>query len=344
MPRLTVLMPTYNVAPWVEESIRSVLNQTYHDFELLVVDDGSTDDTLDRIRSIQDSRIRIAAFPDNVGLADNLNRGLDIIHTELVARMDGDDIAEPDWLETGVKILDSHPEVGICSFGFQFFGTQNTLVRFPEQHEDSKAQMLFGCTVIVPVFRKSVFSNNNLRYRTDTFPAEDYSLWAEAYRVTQVYNVQRTLFHYRTHPSQISTARREAQIVKSNEVRMKMLEWMSPDFNDEEKRYFLNIFVPCKIEQKHDIAALQRFANLLVSRNTQGHYSNDALRNKFDSHIAYGVLEFAERTYFAQRYTPMALVRLVLSGLYPILPKKNRHKILVKCLLFYKSQSDCKRL
>lgn len=336
MPRLTVLMPTYNVAPWVEESIRSVLNQTYRDFELLVVDDGSTDDTLDRIRSIQDSRIRIAAFPDNVGLAENLNRGLDIIDTELVARMDGDDIAEPDWLETGVKILDSHPEVGICSFGFQFFGTKNTLVRFPEQHEDSKAQMLFGCTVIVPVFRKSVFSNNNLRYRTDTFPAEDYSLWAEAYRVTQVYNVQRTLFHYRTHPSQISTALREAQIVKSNEVRMKMLEWMSPDFNDEEKRYFLNIFVPCKIEQKHDIAALQRFANLLVSRNTQGHYSNDALRNKFDSHIAYGVLEFAERTYFAQRYTPMALVRLVLSGLYPILPKKNRHKILAKCLLMKK--------
>lgn len=336
MPRLTVLMPTYNVAPWVEESIRSVLNQTYRDFELLVVDDGSTDDTLDRIRSIQDSRIRIAAFPDNVGLADNLNRGLDIIHTELVARMDGDDIAEPDWLETGVKILDSHPEVGICSFGFQFFGTKNTLVRFPEQHEDSKVQMLFGCTVIVPVFRKSVFSNNNLRYRTDTFPAEDYSLWAEAYRVTQVYNVQRTLFHYRTHPAQISTARHEAQIVKSNEVRLKMLEWISPDFNDEEKRYFLNIFVPCKIEQKHDIAALQRFANLLVSRNTQGHYSNDALRNKIDSHIAYGVLEFAERTYFAQRYTPMALVRLVLSGLYPILPKKNRHKILAKCLLMKK--------
>ena len=122
MPRLTVLMPTYNVATWVEESIHSVLNQTYHDFELLIVDDGSTDDTLDRVQSIQDSRIRIAAFPDNVGLAENLNRGLDIINTELVARMDGDDIAEPDWLESGVRILDTHPEVGICSFGFQFFG------------------------------------------------------------------------------------------------------------------------------------------------------------------------------------------------------------------------------
>lgn len=326
-------MPTYNVAQWVEEAIQSVLKQTYRDFELLVVDDASTDDTLAHVRSIQDPRIRIAAFPDNVGLAENLNRGLGLINTELVARMDGDDIAEPDWLETGVHVLDTMPKVGICSFGFQFFGTKTSLVRFPEHNEDSKAQMLFGCTIIVPVFRKSVFSDNHLRYLTETFPAEDYSLWARAYRVAKVYNVQRTLFHYRTHPTQISTARREAQIVKSNEVRLQMLEWLSPCFSDDEKRYFLDDFVPCLINNKDDIDVLRRFADLMVSRNTQGHYSSDALRRKFDSHIAYGVLEFAERTYFAQRYTPIALVRLITDGLYSAMPAKNRYKLIVKCLL-----------
>lgn len=334
MARVTVLMPTYNVAPWVEEAIQSVLNQTYRDFELLVVDDASTDDTLDCVRTIDDPRIRIAAFPNNVGLAENLNRGLDIIDTELVARMDGDDIVEPDWLETGIKVLDTHPEIGICSFGFQFFGAKTSLVRFPEQHEDSKAQMLFGCTVIVPVFRKSVFSDNQLRYSTEAFPAEDYMMWANAYRVTQVYNVQRTLFHYRTHASQISTARREAQIAKSNEVRLKMLRWLNPDFTDEEKRYFLDSFVPCKIESKEDIAKLKRFAQLLISRNTYGNYSNEALRQKFKFHIAYGALEYVERTYFPHRYSPFALFRLLVSGLYSTLPAKNSRKILVKCLLF----------
>ena len=327
-------MPTYNVAPWVEEAIQSVLNQTYHDFELLVVDDGSTDDTLDRVRSIQDNRIRIAAFPDNVGLAENLNRGLNLIETELVARMDGDDIAEPDWLETGVQVLDHHPEVGICSFGFQFFGTRTSLVRFPEHNEDSKAQMLFGCTVIVPVFRRAVMTDNHLRYSTDAFPAEDYMMWANAYRITQVYNVQRTLFRYRTHPTQISSAKCKAQIEKSNEVRLKMLEWLSPDFSDEEKRYFLDNFVPCRIDSKDDIDRLKQFAELLVCRNTQGHYANDALRRKFKGHIAYGTLDYMERIYFPQRYTPLPLVKLLASGLYPSLPKKNRHKILVKCLLF----------
>lgn len=333
MPRVTVLMPTYNVSPWVEESIHSVLNQTYRDFELLVVDDASTDDTLDRVRAIDDPRIRIAAFPNNVGLADNLNRGLDIINTELVARMDGDDIAEPDWLETGINVLDTHSEVGICSFGFQFFGAKTSIVRFPEHHEDSKAQMLFGCTVIVPVFRRAVMTDNHLRYSTEAFPAEDYMMWANAYRVTKVYNVQRTLFHYRTHPSQISTARREAQIVKSNEVRLKMLHWLNPNFTDEEKRYFLDVFVPCKIESKEDITKLKRFAQLLINRNTHGNYSNEALRQKFKFHIGYGVLEYAERTYFPSQYTPLALIRLLASGLYPTLPKKNRRKLIAKCLL-----------
>lgn len=112
-----------------------------------------------------------------------------------------------------------------------------------------------------------------------------------------------------------------------------MLEWLNPDFTDEEKRYFLDCFVPCKIEQKEDIDALKRFADLMVSRNTQGHYDNTALRNKVRSHIAYGTLSFAERTYFSLRYTPVGLSQLLASGLYPTLPVKNRRKIIVKCLL-----------
>lgn len=336
MSRVTVLMPTYNVAPWVDQAIQSVLNQTYNDFELLIVDDASSDDTLAHVRAINDPRIRIAAFTNNVGLADNLNRGLDLIDTELVARMDGDDIAEPDWLETGIKVLDSHPEVGVCSFGFQFFGTKTSLVRFPEWHEDSKAQMLFGCTVIVPVLRRSVFVENNLHYSTAAFPAEDYMMWSNVYRVTQVYNVQRTLFHYRTHETQISTSKRQAQIEKSNEVRLKMLNWLNEDFSDDEKRYFLNVFVPCVVDGEESVDELKRFAELLVSRNTQHHYDNEALRKRFQSHIAYGVLDFVERHYFSKGYGLPSYARLLFSGLYGTMPAKNRRKLLAKSMLMRK--------
>lgn len=332
MPRVTVLMPTYNVASWVDEAIQSVLDQTYKDFNLLVVDDASSDDTLAHVRAINDPRIRIAAFPNNVGLADNLNRGLDLIDTELVARMDGDDIAEPDWLETGIKVLDSHPEVGVCSFGFQFFGTKTSLVRFPEWNEDSKAQMLFGCTVIVPVLRRSVFVENNLHYSTAAFPAEDYMMWSNVYRVTQVYNVQRTLFHYRTHGAQISTAKRKAQIEKSNEVRLRMLDWLDDGFSNDEKRYFLDVFVPCVVNGKDGVEELKHFAGLLISRNTRGHYSSEALIKKFKAHIANGVLKYTERYYFNKGYSLRGCVAFLKSGLYKELPSNSRWKLLVKCV------------
>lgn len=315
MARVTVLMPTYNVAPWVEEAIQSVLNQTYRDFKLLVVDDASTDDTLDRVRAIDDPRIRIASFLNNVGLAENLNRGLDIIDTELVARMDGDDIAEPDWLETGIKVLDTHPEIGICSFGFQFFGAKTSLVRFPEHHEDSKAQMLFGCTVIVPVFRKSVFSDNQLRYSTEAFPAEDYMMWANAYRVTQIYNVQRTLFHYRTHASQISTARREAQIVKSNEVRLKMLEWLSLDFTEQERQYFTGTFLSSQIISKQDLHERKVFCKNLINKNRSvGHFNEGSLRLKLHEHLTLTLYNTIIERYFKKGYSIQSYKQYLFSG------------------------------
>ena len=144
MKRLTVLMPVYNVAPYVADAIESVLSQSYSDFDLLVLDDCSTDNTVDIVNSFKDSRIRLVRNEVNLGLAENLNKGIELANTEFIARMDGDDIACPLWLEKGVATLDSRPEVGICSFGFEFFGDKNSLVRFPENNEDSKAEMLYG--------------------------------------------------------------------------------------------------------------------------------------------------------------------------------------------------------
>lgn len=336
MPRITVLMPAYNVGAYIKEAIESVLAQTFKDFTLLVIDDCSTDNTAEVVHSFSDPRIRYEKNEYNLGLAENLNRGLELSDTELCARMDGDDIAEPNWLETGVKILDTHPEVGICSFGFQFFGTKTSVVRFPEHNEDSKAQMLFGCTVIVPVFRRSVMAENGLRYSTEAFPAEDYMMWSHCYRVTQVYNVQATLFHYRMHETQISTSKRIAQQEKSDIVRLRMLEWLNPDFSEEEKSFFLQKFVPGKIERKEDVAAFQKFADLLVSRNLQDHYDNEALLRKFKTHIAYSTLSFVEYEYFPKGYDLCRYMRFVTSGLSGIVPVKNRRKILAKSLLMKK--------
>ena len=316
MAKVTVLMPTYNVAPYVKEAIDSVLRQTYSDFELLVIDDCSTDNTVEVVRGIDDPRIRIVQNECNVGLAENLNRGLSHITTELVARMDGDDIAEPYWLEHEVAILDNHPEIGICSGGFKRFGTTAARVRFPESHEAIAANMLFECSVIVPTFRMSLYRDYGLRYRTDAFPAEDYRFWSECLHVTRFYNLQETLFHYRMHPTQICTARRKEQQHKVTEVRLLMLEWLSPDFSEEEKKYYTEQFTKLEIEDKQDFAKRKAFAEKMVERNRKlGHFEETALRQRLDKHLTICLYNTIVERFFANGYSPTHYMTYLVSGL-----------------------------
>lgn len=309
-------MPTYNVAPFVKEAVDSVLRQTYSDFELLVMDDCSKDDTVEIVRAIGDPRIRVEQNEHNLGLADNLNRGLSLIDTEYVARMDGDDIAEPCWLEKEIAVLDAHPEIGICSGGFERFGAVKSLVRFPERHEDSLANMLFECSVIVPTYRMSLYREYGLRYSTDAFPAEDYRFWAECLRVTKLYNIQETLFHYRMHPSQICTARRPEQEIKVAKVRRYMLEWLSPDFSEEEINYYTGQFMAPEISSKEDYDERTAFCNKMVELNRGvGHFEETALRQRLEKHIKLALYSTVVDRYFKEGYSLQKYRRYLKSGL-----------------------------
>lgn len=330
-------MPTYNVAPFVKEAINSVLNQTYSDFELLVIDDCSIDNTVVVVRSIEDPRIRIVQNEKNVGLAENLNRGLALIETEYVARMDGDDIAEPFWLEHEVEVLDNNPEIGICSGGFQRFGTSTSLVRFPEQHEDCIANMLFECSVIVPTFRMSLYRDHGLRYSSDAFPAEDYRFWSECLRVTKIYNLQETLFHYRMHPTQICTSRREEQQRKVAQVRLYMLDWLNPDFSEEERQYYTGQFMASQIVSKKDYLERKDFCKKMVLMNRKvGHFDEDALRRRLDKHLTLTLYSTIINRYFHDGYTLPQYIRYLASGLALRTNCNYETKFLLKSLLHKK--------
>lgn len=338
MPRVTVLMPTYNVAPYVREAIDSVMQQTYTDFELLVIDDCSTDNTVEVVRNIDDPRIHIVQNEKNVGLAENLNRGLSHITTEYVARMDGDDIAEPFWLEREVAILDNHPDIGICSGGFERFGTVKSLVRFPEHHEDCLANMLFECSVIVPTFRMSLYRDHGLRYSTEAFPAEDYRFWAECLRLTKMYNIQETLFHYRMHPTQICTARREEQQRKVALVRRYMLEWLSEDFNEEEKAYYTGQFMAPQIASKQDYRERKAFCRKMIEKNRSvGHFDEEALRRRLDKHLMLTLYSTIVDRFFNNGYSIPKYLNYLSSGLAFRTGRKYETKFLLKSLLHRKA-------
>ena len=338
MTKVTVLMPTYNVAAYIKEAIESVLRQTYRDFELLVIDDCSTDETVSVVQGIYDPRIRIVQNEKNVGLAENLNRGLSHITTEYAARMDGDDIAEPFWLEREVAMLDSHPEIGICSGGFERFGTMKSLVRFPERHEDCMANMLFECSVIVPTFRMSLYRDHGLHYSTEAFPAEDYRFWAECMRVTKIHNIQETLFHYRMHPTQICTARREEQQRKVAQVRRYMLDWLSPDFTEEEMQYYTGQFMAPQITSPQDYTERKAFCQKMIEKNRSvGHFSEEALRRRLDKHLRITLYSTIVNHYFQGGYSFTQYLHYLTSGLAWHTGWHYESRLLVKSLLHKKA-------
>src|ERR1043165_9066720 len=117
-PHVTVLMAVYNGEPFLAKAIDSILAQTYEDFELLVVDDGSTDATPDIVRSYGDRRVRTVRNPRNIGLARSLNVGLAEARGALVARHDADDLSYPDRFRRQVEFLAAHPDVAVLGTRF----------------------------------------------------------------------------------------------------------------------------------------------------------------------------------------------------------------------------------
>jgi glycosyltransferase involved in cell wall biosynthesis len=198
--KVSVLMPVYNKAPWVKEAIDSVLNGTFQDFEIVCVDDKSTDNGLEVLRSITDPRIRIIELPKNMGPAGAANAGLDACRGEYIVRLDADDLAVPDRLELQVSFMDAHPDIGASGGQLQLFGATDVNWTFPLAPDDCAAQQLFGVPLSqgASILRRSIIEAHHLRYDPQ-WPrfGEDWLFWVRMGRVTRFANIDRPVIMYR---------------------------------------------------------------------------------------------------------------------------------------------------
>jgi glycosyltransferase involved in cell wall biosynthesis len=202
MPKLTVLMTVYNGEAYLREAIDSILNQTYKDFKFLILDNASTDNSRDIIRSYNDPRIELVALPENIGQVPALNKGLDMIDTVYTARIDADDISLPRRFEQQVAFMERHPFVGVCgTFVIGFWGKKETHYTWPCQSEDIKVKLLFECSIPHPavMLRKSFFDRHQLRYDESIGHSEDWELWQRAGRYFELANIPEFLLRYRFH-------------------------------------------------------------------------------------------------------------------------------------------------
>lgn len=203
-PCVTVLMPVYNGAAYLREAIESILGQTFRDFEFLIIDDGSSDESAAIAASYADRRIRLVANETNLGLPATLNRGLELAQGTYVARMDGDDISTPDRLERQVRYLERHPHVGILGTWAATFGNGQSGVWTPPTRPEAVAcATVFTCIMLHPtvMLRRAQLRALGLRYDPRRPYAEDYGLWLNAMQSCALANLPRKLLRYRLHPT-----------------------------------------------------------------------------------------------------------------------------------------------
>jgi glycosyltransferase involved in cell wall biosynthesis len=207
MAELTVLMTVYNGEAYLRETIESILNQTYGDFKFLILDNASTDSSREIIRSYSDPRIELTALPENIGQVAALNKGLDMIDTPLVARMDADDISLPRRFERQVAFMEKRPGIGVCgTYAIAFNGGKETLWQHPVHHDDIKVRLLFENCLAHPsvMMRKAFFDRCELRYNELIGHSEDWELWQRASRHFYLANIPEVLVRYRVHSQSVS--------------------------------------------------------------------------------------------------------------------------------------------
>ena len=204
-PQISVLMPVYKTAPYLREAMDSMLAQTFGDFELIVLNDGSPDEAEAIINSYTDERIVRYTGKTNVGLANILNIGIDMARGKYIARMDSDDISLPNRLQVQFDYLEQHPDIDLVSVAMQQFGDGSKIMQYDNATEDIKFNALFFSPVLhaSSMWRKERFAR--LRYEQDYVPAEDYRLWTRALVAgMRMRNLPEVLYLYRQYASQVT--------------------------------------------------------------------------------------------------------------------------------------------
>lgn len=218
MPKVTVLMAVYNGERYLHEAVESILNQSFVDFEFVIVEDGSKDNTWQILSeyAAQDSRIRLVRNPENMGLAKSLNKGLRVARGEYIARQDADDVSLPDRLVKQVSVLDAQPQVVLVSGNIDLIDTDGRVWHQPRRTASPRLIAWFL------LFYNYLGGHSQVMFRrepviqiggyAETYPySQDYELWLRLAGTGEIAILQDVLLRYRTHSDSITAKHSDAQ-------------------------------------------------------------------------------------------------------------------------------------
>ena len=298
MNNISVVMSVYNGEKYLEEAIKSILNQTYRNFELIIINDGSIDSTdkiLDKYQQ-KDIRIKIIDNITNKGLIYSLNKGFKLAEGEYIARMDADDIAEKNRFEEQIKFLEKNKDIAMCSTYVRIFKDNFKLIskifKTDTDYEKIKSKLLFRNYIAHPtvMIRKEIIDKYNLMYKEEDKGMEDYGLWLYLAKNEKLVTLPIPLLKYRFLSNSISS-----KVLKDTEKYKTTLKTI---FNRELKDIFsklsekdLNIHIEINLinnlqKYKYSLEEKIEYLNKLkrVLREIKI-YNQDILENEINERI-----------------------------------------------------------
>lgn len=277
-PLVSVLLPCYNAEQYVEETIDSLLTQTYSNFEIVAINDCSKDSTLEILNRLaqKDDRIKVFNNEENLKLIKTLNKGIELCQGEYIARMDSDDIALPLRFEKQVHFLQTNLDHDIVSTQFSTFRTGSEKLSphsNPEKNEELQAYLLFKSGICHPasMIRKTLFTELGFRFEEEYLHVEDYALWSKAIYKTKLGNVGgESLLLYRVHESQVSSLYEDLQQENKKKVFRIHCEYLNIDQSDDAIDVYASVAEAVPSESSFEyLDRCEKFMLTLIDKNKE---------------------------------------------------------------------------
>lgn len=228
-PLVTVFLALYNAEKYISEALESILEQTYSNLEIIIVNDASTDNSLEIIKQYDDKRIRIINNEENKGIPYTRNVGLKEARGKYIAIMDSDDISKLDRIKKQVEFMEMNNEISAVGTYYETFGGRlnRKVTNKYSTPEKIKIKLLFSNPLANPssMIRKSVLDNYNLKYNETFFVAQDYDLWLQISKIGKLCIMPEFLLKYRIGHSNISRNSK----AKKGEERKKIIDSIHRD-------------------------------------------------------------------------------------------------------------------
>ena len=336
-PIVSVLMPVFNCELYVASAIESILNQSFKDFEFIIIDDFSTDKSLKKINYYKDKRIKVLKKTRNSGISDSLNLGLKNAKGKYIIRMDADDVSLYNRIEKQVEFLDKNLDYVLCGSNFRILDTNVSRV-LPESSDAIKVSFLRSCAICHPTvaFRKEILDNSNLFYDNDMEPAEDYNLWTKLIQKSKFYNIQEELLLYRIHKNQITKKNSWTQHEKSFQIKLNFMRLILKDIDQKEIDILRKVLLTKEKIQLNELLIFSKLCSNLEKGNEKEKQFEEfnfrlflnGLKNKFliiffTKEERYSILDYYKYLRIKQKY-----------GLK--LYSQSNFYLFVKSILFYK--------